>query len=103
MTDIDNFHQLLSTINFITAVAGVYYGRILFHSTKGATDFWMFLTAFVTSIGLYTLFDFLRIAIFVPLDAPLRSAQDVAIAFASVFAVLSALYVRKMFDQLFED
>ena len=98
-----DYYSLLATVNLVAALAGVYYGSKLYNLTKGATDFWLFLTAFMMCFGMYTLFAFIRKAILVTYDMPMRSAQDVAIAFASVFAALSAIYAKKMFDQLFEN
>lgn len=102
MMDLNNLYPLMATINLSAALVGVYFGSKLYNSTKGAGDFWMFLTALITSFAMLTLFDFIRKVIFVSTDLPMRSAQDVAIAFASVFAVLSAIYAKRMFDQIFE-
>ena len=98
--EVGEYYPLLSTINLIAAFVGVYYGVKLYYSTKGATDFWLFLSAFIASLGAYALFAFVRKAIFVAYDTPMRSAQDVAIAFAAVFALMSAIYAKKMFDHL---
>lgn len=100
---LSDYYPLLSTINFIAALVGVYYGTTLYYSTKGATDFWLFLSAFVASLGAYTLFAFVRKALLMSYDAPMRSAQDLAIAFAAVFALISAIYAKKMFDQLLRE
>lgn len=103
MSVISDYYPLLSTINFIAALIGVYYGRRLYLSTKGATDFWLFLSAFVGSLGAYTLFAFVRKALFISYDLPMRAGQDIAIAFAAVFALISAIYAKKMFEQLLEE
>jgi len=97
---LSDYYPVLSTINFIAALLGVYFGSKLYFSTKGATDFWLFLSAFIASLGAYTLFAFVRKAIFMSYDSPMRSAQDLAIAFAAVFALMSAIYAKKMFDKL---
>ncbi|KCZ73076.1 hypothetical protein ANME2D_00135 [Candidatus Methanoperedens nitroreducens] len=97
---ISEYYPVLSTINFIAALFGVYYGRKLYASTKGATDFWLFLSAFIASLGAYTLFAFVRKALLMSYDAPMRSAQDLAVAFAAVFALMAAVYAKKMFDRL---
>jgi hypothetical protein len=97
---ISDYYPVLSTINLTAALVVVYYGSKMYYSTKGATDFWLFLSAFIASLGAYTLFAFVRKAIFISYDSPMRSAQDLAIAFAAVFALISAIYAKKMFDQL---
>lgn len=97
---ISDYYPVLSTINFIAALFGAYYGMKLYSSTKGATDFWLFLSALMGSLGAYTLFAFIRKAILMSYDAPMRSAQDLAIAFAVVFALVSAIYAKKMFEEM---
>jgi hypothetical protein len=98
--EIDEYYPLLSSINLLAAMVGVYYGSKLYYSTKGATDFWLFLSAFIASLGADTIFAFIRKTIFIGLDSPMRSAEDVAFAFAAVFALMSAIYAKKMFDQV---
>jgi hypothetical protein len=100
---VSDYYPLLSTINFIAALVGIYYGGKLYMSTKGATDFWLFLSAFVGSLGAYTLFAFVRKALLVSYDSPMRAGQDIAIAFAAVFALISAIYAKKMFEQLLDE
>lgn len=100
---LSDYYPVLSTINLIAALVGVYYGSKLYFSTKGATDFWLFLSAFIASLGAYALFAFVRKAIFMSYDSPMRSAQDLAIAFAAVFALMSAIYAKKMFENLMGD
>ncbi|MBE0521605.1 MAG: hypothetical protein IBX39_04980 [Candidatus Methanoperedenaceae archaeon] len=100
MSIISSYYPILSTINLVAAIFGVYYGMKLYYSTKGAIDFWLFLSAFLASLGAYTLFGFLRKALLVQYDIAFRSAQDVSIAFAAVFAVIAAIYVKKMFDRI---
>lgn len=100
---LSDYYPVLSTINLIAALFVVYYGSKMYYSTKGATDFWLFLSAFIASLGTYALFAFLRKAIFVAYDSPMRSAQDLAVAFAAVFALISAIYAKKMFEKLLGD
>lgn len=100
---LSDYYPVLSTINLIAALFVVYYGSKMYYSTKGATDFWLFLSAFIASLGAYALFAFLRKAIFITYDSPMRSAQDLAIAFAAVFALISAIYAKKMFEKLLGD
>lgn len=62
---------MLSTIDFLAASVCLYYGNKLYNSTRGAADFWLFLSAFIASLGAYTLFDFTRKVLFVHYDIPL--------------------------------
>lgn len=94
---------MLSTIDFLAASVCLYYGNKLYNSTRGAADFWLFLSAFIASLGAYTLFDFTRKVLFVHYDIPLRSAQDLTLAFAAIFALISAIYAKKMFDKVIEE
>lgn len=103
MFDISVYYPVLSTINLIAALVGIKFGLQLYHSTKGATDFWLFLSAFIASLGAYTLFAFMRKALFTAYDAPFRSAQDLAVAFAAVFALIAAIYAKKMFQQILDE
>ncbi|HEY9247107.1 MAG TPA: hypothetical protein VIO11_09700 [Candidatus Methanoperedens sp.] len=94
------YDLFLSAVNLILAMICVYYGRKLHESTRGAKEFWLFLAAFIGCLGTYTLFDFARITIFTWFDSPIRSAQDLAITFASIFALISGVYAKKIFDEL---
>jgi hypothetical protein len=98
--DINNYYPLLSTINFAAAMLCVYYGKKLYDSTKGAADFWLFLSAFIFSIGGFILFDFVRKSILLSFNSPIMAAQDLSITFASIFALVSAFYIKKMFDDM---
>lgn len=97
--DLGNYYSLLSTINLVAAILCVYYGKKLYDSTKGAADFWLFLSAFIFSLGAYIMFDFVRKSI-LSFDSPIMAAQDLTITFAAIFALISAIYVKKMFDDL---
>ncbi len=101
--DLSEYSPLISSINLIAAVICVYYGRKLYELTKGATDFWLFLSVFVACLGAFLLFDFFRITFLIWFDSPIRSAQGVAIAFAATFALMSGIYAKKMFDELLGD
>lgn len=97
--DLGNYYSLLSTINLVAAILCVYYGKKLYDSTKGAADFWLFLSAFIFSLGAYIMFDFVRKSN-ISFDSPIMAAQDLTITFAAIFALISAIYVKKMFDDL---
>ncbi len=101
--DLNSYYPIISSINLIAAIACMYYGRKLYESTKGATEFWLFLSAFIASLGTYILFDFARVTFLTWFDPPLRSAQDLSIAFAATFALISGIYAKKMFDELLGD
>lgn len=97
---LSDFYLLLSAINLVAAMLCVFYGKKLYDSTKGAADFWLFLSAFIFTIGAYIMFDFFQKSIFTSFDSPIKAAQDLSITFAAIFAVVSAIYVKKMFDDL---
>ena len=98
-----DYYPVISSINLIAALICVYYGRKLYESTKGATEFWLFLSAFIASIGTYILFDFTRVTFLKLFDSLFLSAQDLSIAFAATFALISGIYAKKMFDELLGD
>lgn len=95
-----DYSHLIVGINLVIALVCVYYGRKLYESTRGATDFWLFLSAFVASLGTYLLLDFSRVTFLMRFDPIIISAQDLAIAFSATFALVSGVYAKKMFDEL---
>lgn len=95
-----DYSHLIVGVNLIIALIVVYYGRKLYESTRGATDFWLFLSAFVASLGTYLLLDFSRVTFLMRFDPIILSAQDLAIAFSATFALVSGVYAKKMFDEL---
>ncbi|MCX9083065.1 MAG: hypothetical protein OIN83_12805 [Candidatus Methanoperedens sp.] len=97
--DISSFYPILSTINLVAVLICIYYGKKLYDSTKGAADFWLFLSAFIFSLGGFILFDFIRKTM-VSFNSPIMAAQDLAITFAAVFALVAAIYIKKMFDNM---
>jgi hypothetical protein len=97
--DINSFYPLLSTINLMAVLLCIYYGKKLYDSTRGAADFWLFLSAFIFSLGGYILFDFVRKS-FVSFESPIMAAQDLTITFAAIFALVAAIYIKKMFDNM---
>jgi hypothetical protein len=94
------FYSLLSLINLVAIMLCVYYAKKLYDSTRGAADFWLFLSAFIFSLGAYIMFDFIRKSFTVAFDSPINAAQDMSITFAAIFALVSAIYVKKMFDEM---
>jgi len=97
--DISSFHPLLSAINLLAVLICIYYGKKLYDSTKGAADFWLFLSAFIFSLGGFIMFDFVR-KILVSFNSPIMAAQDLTITFAAIFALVAAIYIKKMFDNM---
>ena len=97
------FYSLLSLINLVAVMLCVYYAKKLYDSTRGAADFWLFLSAFIFSLGAYIMFDFIRKSFTIAFDSPINAAQDMSITFAAIFALVSAIYVKKMFDEMIGD
>lgn len=98
--DISYFYPVLSAINFVAAMLCAYYGKKLYDFTKGAADFWLFLSVFIFSLGGYIMFDFVRKSILVSFNSPIMAAQDLAITFAALFALISAIYIKKIFEDM---
>src|SRR5665811_453224 len=96
----NTFYSLLSLINLVAIMLCVYYAKKLYDSTRGAADFWLFLSAFIFSLGVYIKFDFIRKSFTAAFDSPINAAQDMSITFAAIFALVSAIYVKKMFDEM---
>lgn len=98
--NLNGYYSFLSTINFIAVIVCVFYGMKLYNSTRGAADFWLFLSAFIFSLGGFVMFDFVRKTILYSFSSPIMAAQDLSIAFAAIFALISAIYIKKMFDEM---
>jgi hypothetical protein len=98
--DLDIIYHLLSLVNLVTVTFCVLYAKKLYDSTRGAADFWLFLSAFIFSLGAYILFDFTEKIFPVTFESPIHAAQDMSITFAAIFALVSAIYVKKMFDEM---
>lgn len=98
--DIGNYYSVLSSINLVAVIVCVFYGKKLYDSTKGAADFWLFLSAFIFSLGGFVIFDFINKTILLSISSPIMAAQDLFIAFAAIFALISAIYIKKMFDEM---
>lgn len=98
--DIHIIYHLLSLINLVVVTLSVLYAKKLYDFTRGAADFWLFLSAFIFSLGAYILFDFIEKLFTVTFESPIHAAQDLSISFAAIFALVSAIYVKKMFDEM---
>jgi hypothetical protein len=98
--DLSTLYHLLSLINLVAVTLSVLYAKKLYDSTRGAADFWLFLSAFIFSLGAYILFDFIEKLFTVTFESPIHAAQDMSISFAAIFALVSAIYVKKMFDEM---
>ena len=97
---LDNYYRFIAAVNLIAAAVCVYYGRKIYESTRGATEFWLFLSAFIASLGTYMLLDFSRVTFLMQFDPIILSAQDLAIAFAATFALICGVYAKKTFNEL---
>ncbi len=97
---LNNYYRFIAAVNLIAAAVCVYYGRNIYESTRGATEFWLFLSAFIASLGTYMLLDFSRVTFLMQFDPIILSAQDLAIAFAATFALICGVYAKKMFNEL---
>ncbi|MCX9084872.1 MAG: hypothetical protein OIN87_08765 [Candidatus Methanoperedens sp.] len=96
----NTIYNLFSIINLVAAVLCVYYAKKLYDSTKGAADFWLFLSAFIFSLGAYIFFDFVEKLFGLVFESAIKAAQDMSISFAAIFALVSAIYIKKMFDEM---
>jgi NO-binding membrane sensor protein with MHYT domain len=97
---LQDYSRLIVAVNLIAMLLTVYYGIKLYKSTRGASEFWLFLSAFIASLGIYMLLDFFRVTFLIRLDPVVLSAQDLAIAFAATFALICGVYAKKMFNEL---
>lgn len=98
--DLSIYYACFSTLNLVAVIVCVFYGKKLYDSTRGAADFWLFLSAFIFSLGGFVLFDFVSKTILFSFRPVIMAAQDLSIAFAAIFALLSAVYIKKMFDEM---
>jgi len=80
--DMSTIYHLLSLINLAAVTLSVLYAKKLYDSTRGAADFWLFLSAFIFSLGAYILFDFIEKLFSVTFESPIHAAQDMSISFA---------------------
>lgn len=95
-----DYYRLIVAVNLVASLVCVYYGRKLYKATRGATEFWLFLSAFIAGLGTYMLLDFFRATFLIQFGPLILSAQDIAIAFAATFALISGVYAKKMFNEL---
>ena len=99
----DPIYPIISVIALAAAAFGAYITRKMYYATMGASSFWMFLSGFMGSMTVYTTANFLRKTALASISTPLKSVQDVALIVAYVFALMSAIFVYKMFEELTED
>ena len=99
----DPIYPILSFIALAAAAFGAHITRKMYYATMGASYFWMFLSGFMGSVVVFTASDFLRKTVLVSLSTPLKSLQDLSLIVAYVFALMSAIFIRKMFEDLIED
>lgn len=98
-----SLNLVLVTLSFIvlTVSAGIAYTtRKLWYATAGASYFWMFLSAFTGSIAVYAVADFAKVTILKDFAVPLQAIMDVGLISAAVYAFVSAIFIRKMFEEL---
>lgn len=96
-------YPILAFIALAAATFGAHITRKMYYATMGASSFWMFLSGFMSSMMVVTTANFLGKTVLKSLSVPLESLQDVALTMAYVFALMSAIFIRKMFEDLTED
>ena len=97
---IDPLYPIIAFIGFAASGWAAYNGYKLYQATKGASDFWMFLSAFMGSMTVYSGLLFARTTFLVSYQTPLKSLQDITIVAAAVYAALAAIYIKRMFEAL---
>lgn len=92
--------SFLSAANLIAVIVCVFYAKKIYDFTRGATDFWLYFCAFIFSLGGFTIFDIL--INFSPLSyvSPFMAVKDLSMVFASIFAFVSVIYLRRMFEEM---
>lgn len=96
-------YPIISFMALAAAAFGAHVTRKMYNATMGASYFWMFLSSFMSSVVVFTAANFLRKTVLASFSVPLKSLQDVALIVACVFALLSAIFIRKMFEDLTEN
>lgn len=99
----DPIYPIISFIALAAAAFGAHITRKMYYATMGASDFWMFLSGFMGALVIYTAANFMRKTVLVSLSIPLKSLQDVSLIVAYVFALMSAIFIHKMFEDLMGD
>ena len=99
---IDPMYPLIAFIAFAASCGAAYVAYKLYQVTKGASEFWMFLSAFMGSITVYSGLLFARTTLFIGFQTPIKALQDITIVAAAVYAALAAIYIKRMFDALSE-
>ncbi|MDW7774973.1 MAG: hypothetical protein SCH39_01385 [Methanosarcinales archaeon] len=98
-----SLNLLLVTLSFIVLIfsGGIaYITRKLWYATAGASYFWMFLSAFTGSIAVYAVANFAKVTFLKDYAVPLQAIMDVGLVSAAVYAFVSAIFIRKMFEEL---
>ena len=101
-TYIDPMYPIIAFIALAASGWAAYNGYKLYNATKGASDFWMFLSAFMGSITVYSGLLFARTTFLMGFQTPIRALQDITIVAAAVYAALAAVYIKRMFDSFSE-
>ena len=99
----DPIYPVISVLALVAAAFGTYITRKMYYATMGASSFWLFLSGFMGSMTVYTAANFLRKTALVSISTPLKSLQDVSLIVAYVFALMAAIFVYKMFEELTEE
>ncbi|HJH28430.1 MAG TPA: hypothetical protein C5S51_01850 [Methanosarcinaceae archaeon] len=94
---IDPSYPIIAFVGLAASGWAAYNGYKLYRATRGASDFWMFLSAFMGCITVYSGLLFVRTTFLVSYQTPIKSLQDITIVAAAVYAVLAAVYIKRMF------
>lgn len=97
---IDPFYPIVAFVGFAASGWAAYNGYKLYRATRGASDFWMFLSAFMGSITVYSGLLFARTTLLMAYQTPIKSLQDITIIAAAVYAALAAIFIKRMFETL---
>ena len=101
-TYINSMYPIIAFIGLAASGWAAYNGYKLYQATKGASDFWMFLSAFMGSITVYSGLLFARTTFLMGFQTPIQALQDLTIVAAAVYAALAAIYIKRMFDAFSE-
>ncbi len=97
---IDPYYPIIAFVGLAASGWAAYNGYKLYQATRGASDFWMFLSAFMGSMTVYSGLLFARTTVLVSYQTPIRSLQDITIIAAAVYAALAAIYIKRMFETI---
>ncbi|HIH44699.1 MAG TPA: hypothetical protein HA257_06420 [Candidatus Methanoperedenaceae archaeon] len=96
----DLVYPFLSFIGFAGATFAAYLTRKMYYVTKGASYYWMFLSAFSASIAVFSFLEFLRLTFLIQYNVELLAAQVVALVAAGSFGLVAAILVSKLFEEM---